>query len=601
MDGRTALAAPVIAAVIMLLPGPALSATGPEWRDVRVVNTANVAAPDRTGQWWCDLLDELRPGETWECIEAPGSLCSQPVPAQMDVSCGLLDTDGSTDYNGMWASIAPFGYGRVERVLVSKSAPGRTGEWWCDLHFGGNFGGDWKCRGVSGGNACATQVPNGELVSCSEYGDVRSVFVGGLSAPGRTGEWWCDRHFAANLGGEWDCLRVAPGVCAQDAPRNSTVTCGRFFEVDEAPFAPIACDDLENCGAEAEFCSYTEFMPTRERATLYLFNDYLRAGLNRSFGGAMFELYGTDGVNLIQQHGGSAVQLSLWGVDEAASGRSHFTTVRCDPTPYPDPATCLGANDGLPCAPGATAGAQISDCITETTCSTWSAGAPWNPIQAIASGCRWNGPSNDVDLAMERRGRVTLAKNAPNQFTKSTAFPGLTWSVSGNVPSRRPYVELVYDVRYDGPVGVKIHNQEIPALFADAVIDHWYYYYRDSQAYSDGRGSVTRLRADFGTQIKLAGRTVELPKPAPAFYQEATEEWMSICNREEDRCMTVATFTPEIPVFSLKGRYITPLARFAIPSGFKAQWKIYLFPYRYDAVVAGQSVREWIYQLKQEN
>jgi hypothetical protein len=84
------------------------------------------------------------------------------------------------------------------------------------------------------------------------------------------------------------------------------------------------------------------------------------------------------------------------------------------------------------------------------------------------------------------------------------------------------------------------------------------------------------------------------PVLAAPFYQEATEEWMSVCKREEDRCMTMAFFTPEIPVISLKCWYITPLARFAKPLGFKAQWKIYLFPYRYDAVVAGRSVREWV-------
>jgi hypothetical protein len=505
--------------------------------------------------------------------------------------------------------MAPFGYGRVERILVTQSATGRTGQWWCTNNFGNNLGGWWKCRGVSGGNVCGATVPNGELVSCSEYSNVQTVNVAQNYAPGRTGQWWCTNNFGNNLGGTWDCLAVAGGSCDADAPNGANVTCGQYTAVDETPFAPPACNAPSMDGAETQFCMYTEYMTTRTAATAYLFNDYLRAGFNRSFGGALFELYGSDKVNLIEEHGGSAAQLSMWGYDVTASGAGYFTTTggastscpgiqACNPMAFGDAATCKAANGNVDCKEFPTSGAQISDCKTELACPDWSAAAPWNPIQGQAACCGWNGPTNDVDQVTEQGGNVTFTKSAPYQFTKTTAFSGLTWSVTGSVASDKPYLRATYQVSYASARDVGEHNQEIPALFTDATISHWYYYYGGPSPYADVSGLVTRLRADFGSELVLPSRAAPAPQPPPTTPHAATEEWMTVCSRDESQCLTIASFAPEVKVLVQGGQYVTPLGRLGFGTSLAMTWDVIMFPYRYDDVVAGKSVRQWIYDLK---
>jgi hypothetical protein len=592
-----ALAFAVFCAVLAL-PSSAVALAGPAWADLQSINIGGSSAPGRTGQWWCQNHFGGNLGGTWECVEGGGSYCTTQVPNNTNVQCGRLAADGTTPYQGAGRTIAPFGYGRVERYLVTQSAPGRTGKWWCDNHFGGNFGGYWKCLSVSGLNSCGATVPNGELVSCSYYADVQSVNVGSLNAPGRTGTWWCDHHFGGNLGGTWDCLGVASGSCSADAPANSTVTCGRFTAVNEAPFAPPACSAASMDAAETEFCNFTEYMTTRQTSTLYLYNDYLRAGLNRSFGGTLFELYGADKRNRIEEHGGSAVQLSLWGYDVSSTGAAFFTTTTCNPTAYASSTSCQAANGGTPCRFFPATGAQISNCTTELACGDWSAGAPWNPIQAQATGCGWNGSTNDVDQVTIANGDIALLKSNPYHFTKTTAFSGMTWKVTGGVPSDRPYIKLSYQVDYVSAKSAGEHNQEIPALFTDASISYWYYFYGGNAPYTQASSAVTRLRSDFGTQLKLPSRSAPFPQAPPPSYYNASEEWMTVCDRYEDQCLTVATFAPAVKVFSLGGQYITPLGRFALGGNYSNRWEIYLFPYRYDDVVAGKSVRQWIYDLK---
>ena len=154
---------------------PPCGGPGPCWADLQTVNVRDNSAPGRTGQWWCNNHFGSNLGGAWECVEGTGSSSSAQVPATSNVQCGRMHADGTTPYFGAARTILPFGYGRVERVLVYQSAPGRTGQWWCSNHFGNNYGGSWKCRSVSGGNTCSATVPNGELASCSEYSDLQSV------------------------------------------------------------------------------------------------------------------------------------------------------------------------------------------------------------------------------------------------------------------------------------------------------------------------------------------------------------------------------------------------------------------------------------------
>lgn len=352
-------------------------------------------------------------------------------------------------------------------------------------------------------------------------------------------------------------------------------------------------------------------MANRDNVSVYLYNDYIRAGLNRSYGATLFELYGNDKKNRIEEHGGSAVQLSIWGYDILATGAGFFTNSYCNSIPYSNSDICKQDNNGKDCSIFPETGRQISNCNTELACGDWSAGAPINPIQAQAVNCGWNGDSNDIDAIEENNGVVTLTDNNPFNFTKTTALNGLTWKVSGTVPNDRPYIRLYYQVIFQSSeYNLTTHNQEIPALFTKEWINYWYYFYSGNTPYSNSESSVTRLRSDFGTQtsppsksalLKLLNRASPQPQPEPDSYYFANEEWLTVCTRYEDQCLTIASFSPEIKAFSLAGSYITPLGRFELGGGYNNSWEIYLFPYRFDDVVAGKSVRQWIFDLKNEN
>lgn len=578
-------------------------AAGPQWADYRTIDIGTQSEPGRTGQWWCDNHFGGNLGGKWECAENTGSSCELQVPNNTHVSCGRLNDDGTTGFIPYGNSQPTLGYGRIDRVLVQYSAPGRTGKWWCDNHFGANLGGNWQCRSVSGGNSCDATVPNQELVSCSQYSDVQTVNIGGLNAPGRTGEWWCTNHFGGNLGGNWNCLSVSGGAsCSGDVASNAVVSCGRYSKVDETAFEPLACSSNKLDAAGQEFCAGTEYMTQRKQSTLYLYNDYVRAGLNRSFGGTLFELYGSDKLNRIQEHGGAAVQLSLWGYDQAARGAAYFRTQQCDVTPYSDAAACKLKNGGADCSFAPTSGAQVSDCVHEKACPGWSAASPWNPLQAQGVECAnggWNGSTNDVDLVTADNSGVSLIDSAPYQFTKTTSLSGLTWKVNGLVTDG-PYVRLQYSLDYTGPWTFGEHNQEMPAIFTNNKISYWFYYYSGNLPYSDAGTPVTRLRFDFGkgSELLLPNRSAPLPLPRPSRSQVATEDWMTVCDKFEKQCLTLVTFSPEIKTFAMDKDYVTAAGRTSITDLDGKTWSVYLFPYRFDDVVGGKSIRNWIYQLK---
>lgn len=158
----------------------------------------------------CGLTSDGSDCEKCECDcgnKADGSCkaCPPPLPTPI---CGGTFADRQT-------------------VNAYATAPGQTGTWWCDAHFGGNLGGKWQCLSVSGG-ACDADAPLNSAVNCGRlrFSDVQIVNAY-ATAPGQTGTWWCDAHFGGNLGGSWLCISVAPGSCESTAPKNAAVQCGR--------------------------------------------------------------------------------------------------------------------------------------------------------------------------------------------------------------------------------------------------------------------------------------------------------------------------------------------------------------------------------------
>ena len=80
----------------------------------------------------------------------------------------------------------------------------------------------------------------------------------------------------------------------------------------------------------------------------------------------------------------------------------------------------------------------------------------------------------------------------------------------------------------------------------------------------------------------------------------ASEDWMSVCDAGETQCLTIASFAPAVKTLVQGRHYVTALGRFALGRSFDKTWDVFLFPCRFDEVVAGRSVREWIYVLRRE-
>ena len=525
-------------------------------------------------------------------------LCLLPACADVPFEDFAADsTDDAISFAGTFKPVKPMGYGEVRNLVVTQSAAGRTGQWWCDNHFGKHLSGQYKCRSVSGSAACGSTVPNKALVSCSKYKAVKTVDIGGGSAAGRTGQWWCNNHFGKHLGGTWDCRSVSGGACGAVAPNNSKVTCGRYTPVNTAPFRQKACNAPDLATSERVFCDGPDYMRTRTASTTYLYNDYVRIGLNQSYGGTVFELYGVDKVNRIEEHGGAAVQMSIWGFDRAGSGSGYFKRNECRRDPYPTLSACERASGSGQCIVRPL-GRHVNNCVTVNSCARFAAADAWNPIQAQGVNCTWSGPSNDVTSIVGSGNGVKMTRVNPYNYTKSSKHPGLTWSVKANVPNGVPYAALRYTMDYTG-IPTTIVDQEIPAIYADADLSAYYYFYAGDRPYANPRSRVTRT-ASAGAR-RMPNRTGKQPKPNSKF-PSMSEDWLSACNKAQTKCLTVATFAPEAKLVGHdntgKGKsVITFYGRFGLDKGHHSNWVVYLFPYRYDQVIGGKSVREWIYKL----
>jgi hypothetical protein len=66
--------------------------------------------------------------------------------------------------------------------------------------------------------------------------------VGGVV--GQTGTWWCENHFAKNLGGIWVCL---DNNCAQNAALNQIISCGKSYQVC-SPNSSTSCSITNGAG-----------------------------------------------------------------------------------------------------------------------------------------------------------------------------------------------------------------------------------------------------------------------------------------------------------------------------------------------------------------
>lgn len=385
----------------------------------------------------------------------------------------------------------------------------------------------------------------------------------------------------------------AIGVNAQGVPDNNN------------PSLPNSPKNISNAcnGFTLSALAWCQGVPNyyvnRAADTTYLFSDTVRAGINASYGGTILELYAADhSRNRLVEHGGGAVQLSIWGYEDKGPA-AFFATDTCDPTPFPSEAACLGAGHGACRAWCCSQGAHIANCSSVQSCVGWGAGGPWNPIQAQAANCGWDSPTNDVDSLTTGQDAVSIKKAAPYHFTKSNSMPGINFEETASLMPAG--VKLDYRITYTGGYTLTPHPQEIPAIFPGQGIHYSYSYYTGASPYQNASSAVTQTQSPpGGMMFRLKNRD---PYPHPNVDAVLTENWVTACDMAQTTCVTVAVFSPQYKEINGAGYpgngegYLTPLGGFAIQPGLDEAFTAYLFPYRYDEVVSGKSIRQWIYDI----
>ena len=338
------------------------------------------------------------------------------------------------------------------------------------------------------------------------------------------------------------------------------------------------------------------YWTTRQADTEMVGNDSVRVGVNKSYGGTILQLYGKGwDKNLTVEHGGGAIQLSVWGYDCPSDG-GWFDAVAgtCNATPFASEQACHDAGYGACNVFGCASGAHVSDCVTSKPCGTWSAGAPWNPIQAQGADCGWGDAGNDVATAGWEGATYHTVHDGPYHFTKSEA-PVQGMTMEQWVTPHEGYAEVKYRLTYSGPYTWSTHPQEIPAIFTSLGISAHYYFYGGAAPFTGG--AVQQIDGPVNSFLHFPAR--------PAYGHGADmlgtvrEGWWSVCDADGGRCLTVAAFDDVMNEAALSSvgageGYITALGYFGVVPGMDLSWTVYLFPYRYDAVVGGQSVRDVI-------
>jgi len=338
------------------------------------------------------------------------------------------------------------------------------------------------------------------------------------------------------------------------------------FQIAEINAGSTSCSSYNTSDPSYEWCSLIQsYHINRPIDSDYLSNQYVRIGVNRNFGATIFELYGGDFTNnLILEHGGGAVQLSLWGYNGSESED------RCPVFAH------------LPVS-------------------------PWNPLQAQCYNCDWETSENDVDIQYVDRATdpfIYSQKTNPGQFTLKGPFTDLTWYQTVKLGSC--FTEITYEVEYNGTRTLTWHPQEIPALFPAWGIKHNYSFYTGTNPYQYNAGSATVITDPQELYyLRLPDRDT-YPHSYSSNYYNITENWVCVSDISEDRAITVATFSPLVKEFAIglganEGHgYVTPIGDFTIQPGLNIGFTVYIFPYRHDQVVAGKSVRQWIYDLRPE-
>ncbi len=476
------------------------------------------------------------------------------------------------------------------------------------------------CAQATGEQYVAAQ---GRVIPAFGYGTVTELFT---TLGGRSGDTWCKALVSRSA----QCLSVSGGAsCSAPAPAGVLVSCnqGGKAVVNETAFAPLNCHgNLNGDGGasglltDQDWCGWTSYMATRVTDTIYQYNDYVRLGVSKRFGGTVFELYGTDRVDRIMQAPGGAMQLALYGDDlnyapaatpsgwfasnTLVSGWNMPTALGWDNTPYPTEAACFAAHPGSRCTHEMAAD-NVSDDVTNVGCA-WDgqdAGGGFNPVMGVSANCWYGDPTNVVDhVGSPAPGTVTVSKTAPYNYSKSDNVPGLSWSLTSKVVG--PFAQLTYDITGDATLRTMTPDfQELPALFPHGGIGGLIYYYRGPKPYASLTDPVDRASLAVGA-TSLLGFPSRTGPFGTGVNVAMTEDWASMCDITGTRCLTVASFSNDAQIIQASNgtdnnSYFGVHGFFTLAPGLKRRVSVFVAPYRYDDVVQGKSVRQWIYTLRQ--
>ena len=458
-------------------------------------------------------------------------------------------------------------------------------------------------------------------VSPFGYGAVTQLFV---NTSGQTGNGWCK----ASGGAASTCLSISgTGDCTWVVDLNTVVSCNQNGKsgIDESRFAPVNCNgNLNGDGnvsgliTEADWCGWAGYMTRRVADTVYQYNDYVRVGVNKRFGGAVFELYGADKMDRIQQHPGGAMQMALYGdttgYAPAGTPTGWFASnpsqtflppnaTGWDNTAYPTQAACNAAHPSATCH-YELAIDNVSDDVTNVGCANngQDAGAGFNPIQAVSANC-WYGDANNYvdDMYSPAAGYLTIDKHAPNNYSKSSNVPGLFWAQSSQVVG--PFAQLTYDIAGGANLRTMTPDfQELPAIFLHKGIGALVYYYHGSNPYADVGGLVSRSSLAQGTS-GILGFTPRTGQYGAGYDVGLTEDWASMCDATGTKCVTIASFSNSAQIIqasnTAENSYFGIHGYFTLAPGLQQRTTVFIAPYRYDDIVGGKSVRQWVYQLRQ--
>lgn len=329
-----------------------------------------------------------------------------------------------------------------------------------------------------------------------------------------------------------------------------------------------SCSEFKH--AALAWCNgVTNYFRTRQLTTKPIFNDHAWAGVAAGNGGAIMQLYDhTRSVNLLEEHGGAAMQLSIWGY----------------------------AFDG----------AHVANGVDVVPCAPWGAAGPWNPLAAQGPNCSPQGVPVTRQWFLNpqdpRFGLRTELDN-PYNFTKSSSYPATMVQEVRAVPGTE-YIQLDVEFRNYNPHATNAHDQEFPALHLNYDFN-----WTDWRYSTDSSPDGVHRTLVMGESLRLLG------PGAPSFYegQPATVsdwngEWVTACgnmksNPQVRKCVTFATFDADISMASVCNNcYVgasgmTPLGFFGLSYGSVIHATVFVFPYSYSEAPLGVRVLDRINSL----